>query len=492
MGQRSTHMEEESVDRLPPHATEAEAGLLGCVFYPATEHSTPDARLKKLREQMGSDQIFYDLRHQVIARAMCVVQDEGRAIDVLTVVNELKGEAGLLDQVGGIGYLSGLADEVPSPENFEHYLAIVWEKFVARRLLQNATQTIDAVMSIDGVNETLLGQVDRLHAEFQQKSLRGSVSPKFLKAAGEFAEVAAGHFFGASSGTQPGLELPVRFGLKIRRKETTLIFGGDKTGKSTVVSYLVLHLLANPGERACIASMEMPPAVTLWIMAAQLLGRKGFSPGEDSDRQIAHAMAWLNARVEFYDFLGIANWREILDTFRYSAEKRGTSLFVIDSVMRIGIGDDDYAQQGFAAAAFAQFAKDNNAHLFYLIHENKGDGKGKAKLRGSALWSANADNIVRLERNEDKGSKIDKLRFQIEQERSRKERGDLEQIALDERALEDAMRLWDTHIVLLAQRYPGSQQNASKFIWFDPYCFQFRDEFQAGAVNWLQRWRCAA
>jgi energy-coupling factor transporter ATP-binding protein EcfA2 len=468
--------------RVLPHTVLGEQGVLACIL------QEPAKCLPKVREHFGGEQALYDLRHQVIFKAMCDRWDKVGALDVLLLVEELT-DAGQLEQVGGYAYVSALPDQSPSAQNLEHYLEGVWEKHLARRLVENASRVVGSVLEINGVNETLIGQLTTLHEDFIRKTQRGAVTPQHLRSVDSFAEETFAHFFGAHAKEAPGFELPFGFPLKIRKREATLLFGDDGSGKSTVLSFILVHLLKHPGEKAVVASFEMPPPVTLWIMAAQLLGRKSMPPNNDNAlKMLGTAIAWLNARVLFYDFMGIASWQEVRDTFRFAAERQGATLFTIDNAMRMGIADDDYAGQALAAATFHQFAEDHNGHVFIVLHENKGDGKGKAKIRGSKLWSANFNNVLRVGRNTEKQEKIDKEEFslRVEREQSKPDQGAIMEC---ERAIGRLQKEWDTEVVLHKQRYPGTRQNGSKRIWFDPNCFQFRDEPNATAVNWLERWR---
>src|SRR5205085_2432365 len=97
-------------------------------------------------------------------------------------------------------------------------------------------------------------------------------------------------------------------------------------------------------------------------------------------------------------------------------------------------------------------------HLFYVIHENKADGKGKAKVRGSKLWTANADNVLQVSLNHDKGQKADKLAWELDQAKKREKR-DEDEIREMEGKLSAMRRDWDTQLVLRKQRFPGTAQN---------------------------------
>lgn len=487
--QRSRHQSKrQDVDKQPPHSEEGEAGVLGSILFDTVR---APGKLKETLERFGGDKVFFDLRNQTILDAMVELHNEGKAIDSWTVRARLN-DKGQLEQVGGESRLYRLQDKVPGPENLPTYLAMVWEKYLARLQLQTAGHIQSAILEKNGLDEVTLARIKRLQEEFEQKSQRGNITHQYLKVPADFEEGFFGRFFGGHAGEAPGLELPIPFVLKIRMQETTLVSGDDGSGKSTLLAYFLLHL-ANQlpaGEKVIVASLEEPSWVTLWRLAAMLLGTKHLPDSDTGRGKASAALAWLNDRFVIYDFTGIADWRDLLLAFRFAAERMGVRIGLIDSAMRIGIPDDDYAQQGMAASAMAQFAKDFMAHLFCIIHENKGDGKGKTKVRGSKLWTANVDNVLRVELNHAKGEKVANLNMQLANERSQQEPNAAYMSGL-EKDLAEVKRLWDTRLVLQKQRYPGTWQNGAKGFWFDPECFQFRANWQDTPVNWLDRWRKA-
>ncbi len=140
------------LDRLPPHAPESEAGVLGCVLQSPTE--CLDECLVKLR---GKAQVFYDLRHQTIWNVTREMHEKQEAIDLITLQQKLK-DRNLLDQVGGVQYLSQLQDTVPSAANLSNYLEIVLEKYLLRQMVTLCTEVVGRVYDYEGDVEPLLNE----------------------------------------------------------------------------------------------------------------------------------------------------------------------------------------------------------------------------------------------------------------------------------------------------------------------------------------------
>jgi replicative DNA helicase len=145
-----------AIDRLPPHSPEAEQGVLGCALL------SPNECVGECIEKLKDDgqEVFYDLRHQTIYEVLATMFNSREAIDVITVQQKLKDKQ-LLEQVGGIAYLSQLQDSVPSAANLSYYLEIVREKFLLRKMIQTCTEVVGRVYDYEGEVDVLMDEVER-------------------------------------------------------------------------------------------------------------------------------------------------------------------------------------------------------------------------------------------------------------------------------------------------------------------------------------------
>src|ERR1700744_4255581 len=142
-----------TLDRLPPHSIECEQGVLGCILL------SPNESLGECVEKLKDDgkEAFYDLRHQTIYETLTEMFNARQPIDLITVQQNLKDRQ-LLEQIGGIAYLSQLQDAVPSAANLGYYLEIVREKFLMRRLIQTCTGVVGQIYDFEGNVEELLDE----------------------------------------------------------------------------------------------------------------------------------------------------------------------------------------------------------------------------------------------------------------------------------------------------------------------------------------------
>lgn len=142
-------------DRLPPHSTEAEQGVLGCILL-----SPNDCVGECVEKFKAGAEVFYDLRHQTIFETLLEMYDGREAIDMITLQQRLKNKQ-RLEEVGGLGYLTSLPDTVPSAANLNYYLEIVLEKHVLRKMIQTCTEVVGRVYDHEGEVDTLLDEVER-------------------------------------------------------------------------------------------------------------------------------------------------------------------------------------------------------------------------------------------------------------------------------------------------------------------------------------------
>ncbi|MHC5250016.1 replicative DNA helicase [Enterococcus sp. LJL120] len=120
-------------DRMPPQNIEAEQAVLGSIFLEAD--ALPDA----LEFIEAKD--FYRRSHQIIFETMNTLSDRNEAIDFVTVKAQLE-QNNLLEDAGGLDYLSELVMSVPTAANIGYYAKIVEEQSLLRNLIQTATSIV--------------------------------------------------------------------------------------------------------------------------------------------------------------------------------------------------------------------------------------------------------------------------------------------------------------------------------------------------------------
>lgn len=276
---------------------------------------------------------------------------------------------------------------------------------------------------------------------------------------------------------EPGLQLPFGFPWRVRPAELTIWTGIEKSGKTTLLSFVLMALLAQ-GERAFIASYEIKPVKTLKKYSRQAYGgliydkrivdRATAAGGDDllnyqatAREDATDTFKWLSQNLWMNNVVGIGQWRQLLDDMRWARRRYGITQFIIDNFMRLGIAKDDYAQQADAITAFTALAMDLNIHIHVVVHQNKSEGKkesgGKRSVSGAFEIIANAHNIVEVQRDARKGEEVKELFQEYEVGIINEAEFKNKKTALDLRP--------DGKFILHAQR-DGEEQNGSKYLWF--------------------------
>ena len=88
-----------------PHSLEAEQSVLGGLLI------SPDA-WEAVSDQLNSDH-FSRPNHRQIFREISLLSEENDPIDIITLADKLQA-LGILENVGGLAYLSELAEKTPS------------------------------------------------------------------------------------------------------------------------------------------------------------------------------------------------------------------------------------------------------------------------------------------------------------------------------------------------------------------------------------------
>jgi replicative DNA helicase len=130
--------------RVPPQNLQAEQAVLGSVLL---RNEAIDEVLEILRPED-----FYSEAHRIIFRSMMDITDRAQPVDAITLTDALK-KAGVLERIGGGGYIAELADSVASPSNAAHYARIVREKSILRSIIEVtvdiSSRAYDTTLNVD-------------------------------------------------------------------------------------------------------------------------------------------------------------------------------------------------------------------------------------------------------------------------------------------------------------------------------------------------------
>lgn len=152
-------------DRTPPHNIEAEQAVIGAIFLEPEVFSTA--------AEILTAEDFYRASHQRIFQAMITLQERGEPIDPVTVTTLLINEK-LIEEAGGVTYLTELARSVPTAANIGYYSKIVQEKSTLRRLIKTATNIVKLSYENEENVEDLLNEAEKSILEVSGQKSTGA------------------------------------------------------------------------------------------------------------------------------------------------------------------------------------------------------------------------------------------------------------------------------------------------------------------------------
>jgi replicative DNA helicase len=127
--------------RIPPHSIEAESSVLGGLLL-------DNAAWDRVGDLL-TDGDFYRYEHKLIYSAIGGLINSSRPADVITVFEQLQS-LGKADEIGGLVYLNGLAQYVPSAGNIRRYAEIVRERSILRKLVSASDEIATAAFNPQG------------------------------------------------------------------------------------------------------------------------------------------------------------------------------------------------------------------------------------------------------------------------------------------------------------------------------------------------------
>jgi DnaB-like helicase N terminal domain/AAA domain len=130
-----------SVDRIPPNSIAAEMALLGSVLV--------DPGLIPTVRGIVEPADFYASLHEAIFLAIDALYARGEPLDKIALAEELRLR-GMLDNVGGIAYLTSLMDTVPTTASATYYARLVREKAAARALIRASAEIASSAYESEG------------------------------------------------------------------------------------------------------------------------------------------------------------------------------------------------------------------------------------------------------------------------------------------------------------------------------------------------------
>lgn len=319
------------IDKLPPQNLEAEASVLGGIML------DKDAIIKVA--DILSPEDFYERRHQLIYETMQELYEDRASIDVLTVSNKL-GEKGILEQIGGLSYLTSLVNNTPNAAHVVHYAQIVQRKGTLRKLIQASTDIINSSYGEVSDIDVLLDVAEQKLFGISQKYLKQNFIPLSMVLHETFDRIdelhkERGKLRGISTGFA---DLDNLLG-GLQKSDLIILASRPSMGKTSLALDIVRHVGVEAKIPVGVFSLEMSKDqlvdrllaaeanVDLWRMRTGRLSDEG----ENNDfERIGHAIGRLADAPIFIDDSASSNIMEIRTKARRLQAEHDLGLITVD------------------------------------------------------------------------------------------------------------------------------------------------------------------
>ena len=251
-------------DRAMPQKIDAEQAILGSMFL-------SEKALERIVERLNKDMFYLD-SHKKIFETIKNLADKKISIDITTVTAELERKK-LLNQVGGVEYLTQIINIVPTAANADEYINIIEEKFLRRNLIEAGTDIVNAGFSspldigdiLDDAEKKIFDVVkNRRGSEFK------TIQDVLFKAQADLEKLSSqkGEITGVPSGYYDIDRLTAGF----HENELIIIAARPAMGKTAFAVNLVVNMAMNAKKTVALFNMEMG--------AEQLISRMLSSVGQ--------------------------------------------------------------------------------------------------------------------------------------------------------------------------------------------------------------------
>lgn len=393
-------------DRVLPQNTEAEQAVLGAILLDS------DALITAMERVATED--FYRPSHQRIYETMLELSDENEPIDLITLTARLQ-DKGVLEDIGGVSYLSDLASAVPTSANIDYYAQIVEEKSMLRRLIRAATQIVsNGYASSDDVGAMLSEAEARIFEISQRRATSGFVSIRdVLMEVFEKVEILYSNK-GGNTGIPSGFPDLDKMTAGFQRSDLIIVAARPSVGKTAFALNIAQNVGVRAKETVAIFSLEMGAAQLVQRMicaeanvdATRL--RSGNLESEDWEK-LTMAIGSLSEANIYIDDSPAVTVADIRAKCRRLKQERGLGMILIDYLQLIhgrGKGDNRQQEVSEISRTLKQIARELNVPVIALSQLSRGVEQRQDKrpmmsdLRESGSIEQDADIVSFLYRDD--------------------------------------------------------------------------------------------
>jgi replicative DNA helicase len=330
----------ENIGRSLPQSIDIEQSLLGAMILDIEAVTTASELLKK------SD--FYKESHKILYQTIIDMYKNNETIDTLLLKSKLE-TLGILDEIGGLSYISKLTDAGILTTNAERYSKVIEEKSILRRLIRSSSEIITKGYNSEDADKLLETAEKNIFDISQKKNRRGFLPiNEILEITYDQIE-ALSEAEGSITGLTTGFAKIDEKTSGLQKSDLVLIAARPSMGKTSLAINICQNTALN-GATVAIFSLEMAKEQLVQrMLATEALIKIGdIRDGnltEDDWISLSKASANLAKASIFIDDTPGINLMEIRAKTRRLKMEHGIDLIMIDYLQLMSSTEGNESRQ---------------------------------------------------------------------------------------------------------------------------------------------------
>lgn len=388
-----------------PQNIEAEQSVLGAMIIDKTS-------IAQAAEVLKSDDFYRDA-HKVIYAAIMELFQKDIPIDMVTLIEHLRAKE-KLESVGGITYITEIANAVISTANLQSYIKIVEQKAMLRKLIKASNEIIEQSYTKQGDVEDVLDFAEKRIFDIAEKRSTNDFEAISTVLERGFLEIE--RIFnnkGVATGVPSGFSDLDSKTSGFQKGDMVLIAARPSMGKTTFVLNLAQHAALRENKSIVIFSLEMSKEQLAYkFLCAEanvdmLKLRTGNLDDQDWEN-IARASGPLAAAKIYIDDTAGVSVMEMRSKCRRIKLEHGIDMIVIDYLQLMSGSGGESRQQEVSeiSRSIKALAKEMECPVIALSQlsrapEQRADHRPMlSDLRESGSIEQDADLVMFLYRDE--------------------------------------------------------------------------------------------
>jgi replicative DNA helicase len=360
-------------EKIAPASVEAEEAVLGSILI------NPEVIIVVLGILQAAD--FFIVKNGWVWEAMLAVHNRGYAIDILTVIEELRNQ-GRLDQIGGSSYITWLINNCPTHIHAETYAKIVERAAMRRRLLSVAGDIAQIALEDNAEIDTIVEQAESALFSVTNRLNDKSLTP-LIETVSDFFDLTEKIQKGdVDPGLPTGFPQLDELTGGLTKQDTFIVAARPGVGKTGFLLSIAVNAAKLAGARVGLYSLEMSIELLMRRMAAMETGidsqkfKRKNGLNADEWALFTQAMARLSDLPIFIDDTPAITPNKLAAKSRKMIREQGLDLIVVDYLQLMKVSEESKGKNreqevSYISAKLKEIAREMNVPVLAAAQINR-------------------------------------------------------------------------------------------------------------------------